>query len=612
MTQEFHISITPVGQDQYLVQTKQVALKVPLVEALVILPLRNWLTQSEQLVNEALNAVLQSDEKLVAENSDSDPFAPLQRKIINLGQQLYNALFHGSLNDSWMTAQAIAQKENKVLRLCVEVNEIILARLPWEIMHTGSCFLATNSSIEFSCYQPGEVPTTGLQQGIVKVLMAIAISNSQDRLVLKQEATRLQAELGEVSLKDNLGNNKTQSHLEDSTDDLIAATELDFLDDEWDQEAIKDNVEMDFLEEDEWEQDEPGYEQDSALVADLFRQIAKEPPTNAESPLISDFGFEQLPEVDASEPQSMPSEIPDYADKPNKSNDSPTSVESTPATADTSIGRSPKSTFSNAQKAQRILPILQAVGVTAIALFGFWGFQRQLQEVSPPIPASQAVNDNLKIASTSKLQAIAIEHFYKGNLSAGSLAIEELLNRGALTSAKTALNAVSNAQAQTSEINFLRGRLGWQLIKAGDKNYSFDDVRRYWETAVKHKPNSPRYYSVLGFVYYSQGELNKANQTWFQALYLTEEQETDKTISTSTVAKRDQLNAYAGLALVLTKSAETQPTDKQAKLLREAIKLRQQVLTDDQVNFQPEKLSKTWLWTEKTIQDWRSLLQHQG
>lgn len=610
MTQEFHISITPVEQKQYLVQTKKVALKVPLVEALVILPLKDWLNQYEQLVIEALNAVLQSDEKLVAENSGSDRFVLLQRKIINLGQQLYNFLFHGPLNNSWITAQAIAQKEDKVLRLCLEVNDLVLARLPWEIMHTGSSFLVTDSSIEFSRYQPGEMPATGLQQDIVKVLMAIAIPNFQDPLVLKQEATRLQAELGEVSLKDNLGNDKTQSCLEDSTDDVIAAPELDFLDDEWDQEEIKDHVEMDFVDEDEWEQDEPGYEEDSALVSDLFRQLTEETPTTAESSLISDSGFEQLSEVDSSAPQSMHSKIPHYADKPNKSNDSPTSVESTPATTNTSIERSPKS-GSNPQKAQKILPILQAVGVTLITFGSFLWFQRQLQQVSPPIPVFQAVNDNLKTASTPKLQAIAIEHFRKGNLSDGSLAVEELLNRGALTSAKTALNAVSDAP-QTSEINFLRGRLGWQLIKTGDKNYSFDDVRRYWETAVKHKPDSPRYYSALGFLYYSQGKLNKANQTWFQALYLTEEQKANKTTSTPVVTKRDQLNAYAGLALVLSKSAKNQPTDKQAKLLSEAIKLRQQVLTDDPVNFQPERLSKTWLWTEKTIQDWRSLLQHQG
>jgi len=42
---------------------------------------------------------------------------------------------------------------------------------------------------------------------------------------------------------------------------------------------------------------------------------------------------------------------------------------------------------------------------------------------------------------------------------------------------------------------------------------------------------------------------------------------------------------------------------KQAKLLSEAIKLRQQVPTDDPVNFQPERLSKTWLWREKYHQD---------
>jgi len=66
----------------------------------------------------------------------------------------------------------------------------------------------------------------------------------------------------------------------------------------------------------------------------------------------------------------------------------------------------------------------------------------------------------------------------------------------------------------------------------------------------------------LGFVYYIQGDLNSANQTWFQALYLVEEQA--KTAASPDVAKRDQLNAYAGLALVLSKLGENQPSDKQA------------------------------------------------
>jgi tetratricopeptide (TPR) repeat protein len=186
------------------------------------------------------------------------------------------------------------------------------------------------------------------------------------------------------------------------------------------------------------------------------------------------------------------------------------------------------------------------------------------------------------------------------------MAVTELLNRGALQSANTALNAVSDVSAKTSAINFLWGRLAWQSIKTGDKNYSLNDVRRSWETAVKDKPNSLEYHNALGFVYYIQGDLNRANQTWFQALYLVEEQA--KTASFD-VTKQNKLNAYAGLALVLSKLAENQPRDEQAKLLSEAIKLRQKVLTEEPINSQPQALSKSWLWTDKAIQDWQSLLK---
>jgi len=42
--------------------------------------------------------------------------------------------------------------------------------------------------------------------------------------------------------------------------------------------------------------------------------------------------------------------------------------------------------------------------------------------------------------------------------------------------------------------------------------------------------------------------------------------------------------------------------------LNESLKLRQKVMSDDAVNFQPDALSKNWLWSQKAIQDWRSLL----
>jgi len=40
--------------------------------------------------------------------------------------------------------------------------------------------------------------------------------------------------------------------------------------------------------------------------------------------------------------------------------------------------------------------------------------------------------------------------------------------------------------------------------------------------------------------------------------------------------------------------------------------LRQLVIKSDPVNFQVDKLAKNWLWTEKAIADWRSLLQEKG
>jgi hypothetical protein len=68
------------------------------------------------------------------------------------------------------------------------------------------------------------------------------------------------------------------------------------------------------------------------------------------------------------------------------------------------------------------------------------------------------------------------------------------------------------------------------------------------------------------------------------------------------------LTTYAGLALGMWKSAQQLPAEQRSRLLNESLKLRQKVMTDDPVNFQSDALSKNWLWSEKAIQDWRSLL----
>ncbi|MEL6166254.1 MAG: hypothetical protein AAFR37_21745 [Cyanobacteria bacterium J06628_3] len=51
------------------------------------------------------------------------------------------------------------------------------------------------------------------------------------------------------------------------------------------------------------------------------------------------------------------------------------------------------------------------------------------------------------------------------------------------------------------------------------------------------------------------------------------------------------------------------PSDRKAQYLREALNLVSMVMRDDSQNFQKKSLAQNWLWTEKAINDWQSLLQ---
>lgn len=106
MAQEFKISVTPLEQGDYLIRTEKVAPGVPVAQEQVTLPLRDWLIQADQLLNNCLNNV--------AENS---------LNLVNLGQQLYNALFQGSVQASWMNAQTIAQQQQEVLQLRLGIKD---------------------------------------------------------------------------------------------------------------------------------------------------------------------------------------------------------------------------------------------------------------------------------------------------------------------------------------------------------------------------------------------------------------------------------------------------------------------------------------------------------
>ncbi len=819
MTQEFHISVTPVGQNDYLVRTEQVAPGVPLAEELVTWPVGDWLTAAGHLMNDPLKSVLQGD--AIALNSVN---------LVALGQQFYNALFQGTLRDSWITAQGIAQHQQEVLRLRLGLKDTRLARLPWEVMHAGDRPLATGPYIAFSRFQTGiQLPSrllstnipTPLEEGGIKVLMVIASPTDQVRLdLLKLEAIRLQAELHRQSPRfsdsdnylpeieltlleqpgreeltqaleqgryhvlhysghSNLGPNGGEIYLVSSRtgltetlsgDDLAgllvnnniqmavfnsclgayAATSnpaadtgernlteslvkrgirsvlamseripdevaltltqlfyrnlsqgypvdlcvsrvrqglisaygslqmywalpILYLDPKFNgiltpEISFPENVEsfgeynprlmgtsmysggvsdvdmplpmedmipsglggdseLDWLGEDTWgdlvdeiEYDDSSYEEDSAIVSDLFREIDNQ-KAETEQPYMTAELLPQLQEDNIPGRQipedisSLDSENPIWGNWENPNS---------PPAADRPSTQSP----SRHRGKRQLWTIVGVVGVGAIAcvigLSSLW--QRQFSTLSdiPQIPPqSQPVPNNnaqidLKKAATGIVTASATQKLIQGDLQGGLQAVEELLSptRNALLAAQAALDLIPQPQANDPAVNFLKGRVAWQSIQTGDKRYSIDDARRYWESAVKAKPDSLLYINALGFAYYAEGNMNRANDSWFKALNLALKQQNKSgytpTAATPRVATPDALTSYAGLALGLYKSANQQPESKRSQYLTEAVKLRQMVVKDDPVNFLPNKLSNNWLWTEKTIQDWRSLLQVKG
>ena len=218
MTQEFHISVTPVGSDEYLVRTERVAPGVPLAEEQVKWGLDEWLAYARQLMNNPLLELLQGNGTRVGgfefyPRPSSGGGNAQTPTLMELGQTLYNSLFSGTLRDSWMTARGIAQHKGEMLRLRLGLKGEQLPRLPWEVMNAGDRDglgtmrrpIATGTDVVFSRYQPGITMMGGYLSVLavkqpIRVLLAIAAPTDQERLELKREAQHLQEELQQTKV----------------------------------------------------------------------------------------------------------------------------------------------------------------------------------------------------------------------------------------------------------------------------------------------------------------------------------------------------------------------------------------------------------------------------
>lgn len=803
VAQEFHISVTPLGGDDYLVRIERVAPGVPLAEEQVRWSVDDWLLSARQLMNDPLLGVLQGnssfgDDIFFLPEWD-EPVSQSSLNLVALGQQLYNALFQGSLRDSWMMAQAIAQNQRSVLRLRLGLKGTALPRLPWEVLHAGDRPLATGTDVAFSRYQLGPdfrhpaYANPSKPHQPLKILMVIAGPSDQESLELAAEASHLQEELkarspneppaiqltilaqpgrerltqaleqgqyqvfhyaGHSNLGDSGGdvylvsdrtgltetlngddlagllvNNGVQlavfnscrgayvANQGDSNQDknlaealvkrgipavlamaeripdevaltltrllyrnlnqgypidlslsrarqgLIAAygsnqlywalpvlylhPEFDgfltsfadvahnreqlftlddplesplpnpeslfgqpsrthpsqFLDAQDDLDDIDGNL-ADF--EDDLEPNESDADDTSAFIRDLLTQLDSKPVgaqvtpvVNNPAPPLPDFVNQELPPSSA---VALPANSPATAQSQTLVNPSNRKAKTTPQF------------WRRVQAIPKQWLLLGATGTMAIALLGTWLlFNKPQTNPLANLPTVQESPEdtnspvNLKTTETSKLTADAIQQLSQGNLAAGQKSVEELLNREALPQASAALDVLPKSQIDKPEVSFLKGRLAWQFVKKGSRDFNISDARRYWETAHKAQPKNSAYLTALGFAYYGEDNFERANQAWFDALYLLEDTK-GKTDLKAAPVKKAALTIYAGLAMGLRQSAQKQPAAKRASLLSESRKLRQKVLKDAPTDFSPEALSQNWLWTAKTIKDWRSTI----
>ncbi|MEM1291768.1 MAG: CHAT domain-containing protein [Cyanobacteria bacterium P01_H01_bin.162] len=186
MTQEFHLSITSLGSDRYLIRTEDAAAGVPVAEAQVDWPVDEWLQLAQPAMDEPLMGLLQGTVDL------SDRPAGLPQ----LGSKLYNALFQDeAIRESWLRARGIAQNRHEVLRLRLGLKESRLQRLPWEVLQHSGQPLTTRPNLTFARYaaNPMMEPTAGAPQRLevgtsINVLLVIAGPEDQDQLQLLQEA----------------------------------------------------------------------------------------------------------------------------------------------------------------------------------------------------------------------------------------------------------------------------------------------------------------------------------------------------------------------------------------------------------------------------------------
>lgn len=210
MFHQFSLSVTHLQDNEYLIRTEKVEPYVPLAEERKFWDVDQWLNQAKTLMNDSVLSTLKNQNKrsksalLIPKNSqfESDN---TQQSLIHLGQTLYDALFFGTIRDSWLTAQSLAQSQKSILRFRLALKHEPLLSIPWEVLHPSATdsfrFIVTGTEVAFSRYHPYRLTKNAnfmvspASDEALKILIVISSPDDQEKLALKQEVQHLQAEL---------------------------------------------------------------------------------------------------------------------------------------------------------------------------------------------------------------------------------------------------------------------------------------------------------------------------------------------------------------------------------------------------------------------------------
>ncbi|MBE9012991.1 CHAT domain-containing protein [Pseudanabaenaceae cyanobacterium LEGE 13415] len=243
------------------------------------------------------------------------------------------------------------------------------------------------------------------------------------------------------------------------------------------------------------------------------------------------------------------------------------------------------------------------LGTAIAAVLGIWGFSTWKASTTPSpndlVDTISQINSapGINPSRSASLVATATTSFSQGDLRVGQSAIEDLLKNGQVVEADSAFQSVPPDKLDNPTVSFLRGRIAWQAVQKRQLSYRPEDAQRYFETALRGNRNAETL-NALGFVYYAQGNPDRAGRTWIEAAKLAK----------SANAKQDELTAQAGLALVANKTAQSEKGNTRNQLRQQAVALRDRILRESPKQFQVNALSQNWLWGESAIKDWRALL----